>query len=118
MNFKSLSSAEFVLGRKEFLAQYPKNYIDSDKFRLESEHFDLLRDYLLTKLAVIPVDKQRKNRFTVLGGAFTIDNTPNVFYIRMIIENDSRLAMYQLTFHEEYKKYARRLITMLSLISS
>jgi len=118
MAFKSISAMDFTIKRKQFLFEKPGNYVESPKIRLTVDNFDDLKNNLLSKMTVIPVENKRSHKFTLLGGQFSIDTTDNEFFLRVIIENDTRLAMFQLTYESDYKKYAERIIKMLNFIAN
>ncbi len=118
MSFRSISAVDFNLSRKGFLNALPNNNLDSDKIRLSAKSFDLLKNNLFGKLTYIPTDGKKNDKFTLLGGCFTLDDTETEFYLRVIIEKDTRLAMYQVTFEEKYRKFAERISKVLALISS
>jgi hypothetical protein len=117
MHFKSITSTEFIVARKQFLLRHPDNFYDSEKVRLSPEHFEVFKTYFLSKLTLLPMEGKKNDRFTLLGGSFCLDLTNKEFFIRVIIEKDTRLALFQLTYETEYSKYAERIAKILTFIS-
>lgn len=117
MHFRSITATEFIVARKQFLLKNPDNFYDSEKVRLNPEHFETFKNHFLSKLTLLPMEGKKNDRFTLLGGSFNIDSTNKEFFIRVIIEKDTRLALFQLTFEPEYGKYAERIGKILSFIS-
>ncbi len=117
MHFRSITSTEFIVARKQFLLKHPDNFYDSEKIRLNPEHFEVFKSNFLSKLTLLPMEGKKNDRFTLLGGSFNIDSTNKEFFIRVIIERDTRLALFQLTYESEYSKYAERIAKVLTFIS-
>ena len=114
--FLPISSSDFIRRRKTLQTQYPNNTEESPKIYLSQSRLDALKEYLLTKMTIIQADKGTVERFTLFGGCIKTDIPDRELLVRLIIENETQIAMVQVNYDDGCEEFAKDYIAMLILL--